>query len=146
MNLMIGAFKVDCYRVRLRVLYNLFMMVGQKETIEDSITADVEMLITQRKNLEKNKKVLKLITHPEYATQMVDILRGNWKCARDKIKDSVRLSLRNLDKLQAQIRTERDPDLKDLLIKKCLEVQEKLNIQVSNLEGTKQQMCIAINF
>jgi hypothetical protein len=53
---MIKAFKVDCYRVRLRVLYNLFMMVGQKETIEDSITADVEMLITQRKNLEKTRK------------------------------------------------------------------------------------------
>jgi hypothetical protein len=40
-NMLIGLFKVDCWRIRKRVIFTFFLIIGQKDTVNPFIISDI---------------------------------------------------------------------------------------------------------
>jgi len=90
-------FKNDSWRVRERALFAVYLMLGQKESIDPEIIADINKQLTFRKSMETNPKVKVLLNHPEYTQQMTQILRGTFQSQKDKIQDQIKKKLSSID-------------------------------------------------
>jgi transcriptional regulator with GAF, ATPase, and Fis domain len=121
-------------------------MLQQKETICPEIVADINKTITQRKALEKHPEVKLLHEHEGWIEELGEVLRGSWKSAGEKVQEQCEERLAALDKLQDFVRNEKNLEKRELLIMKCKEEQEKLDISVSNLKGMESMMGVAIKF
>lgn len=84
--------------------------------------------------------------HEEWIAEMTEVMNGSWESEGQKINNAVNDALRNVDRLQEYIRNETDVQKRDLLIMKCKEEQDRLNIAISNLGNMEGMMGMVINF
>jgi hypothetical protein len=103
-------------------------------------------VLTQRKCLEKNERVLVLLNNSEFGDDMLEIIKGTFKTESEKIEGAITQRLNDVDKFQEKIRNEPNPKARELLIMKCDEEHNLLDIALGNLKGAASQMKVVIGF
>ena len=84
--------------------------------------------------------------HKEWIGQMTAVLQGTWVSQKDGIRNKVEEKLKALDNLLENIRGQNNQETRELLIIKCKEAQDNLDIAISNLMGIEQATGIIVTF
>ena len=142
-------FKNESWRVRERVMMNLFLISAMGNggtTISPKILKHVEEQILQRKVKELDPQIKLLINHRHYAQEMIDILKNNWDNANDKIKETISTQMEKINTLRGKIPEQQNKEIREILVVKIEAEQQIIDDVLSNLTGVETIANVTINF
>jgi hypothetical protein len=148
-KLLVDQFKNESWRVRERVMMNLYLISGMGNggtTISPRILKHVEEQILQRKVKETHTEIKLLINHRQYAQEMIDILKNNWDNANDKIKETISTQMEKINTLRAKVPEQQNKEVRAILVVKIEEEQRIIDDVLSNLTGVETIANVTINF
>jgi hypothetical protein len=77
---------------------------------------------------------------------MTSIIQGTWKGEKEAVSSLIREKLEKVDKLMEHIREVPEKSIRDLLVLKCNQANEKLDIEMSNIQSMQEQLNVSISF
>lgn len=108
--------------------------------------APLRAKVTERLALETRAEVKMVLRRPDLATQVQTAMESSWEDSEETVKGQVDQLRFHLEELQVTLKSERDPDKREVLLIEYEECESQLEQTCSNLTGISQQMGVVIGF